>query len=337
MKDTVEKSTIKPIKFSIDDKNLKPKKVVGKTMNVAIDPGKNETKAECGEIQIHFKTRVRRHSNLSQVDSKEAFVAILDGEAYVVGDDVNTEPDLDMSKQTIEHKVCVYSAIAKLVPNGSVVNLVVGIPALLFLDQETRLDYENYMGQPLDKEWIEITLDGESHYFKINKVKALPETSGYLFKNYQNYIDGLVGIIDIGGLNINACIYNALNPVHKMCFTINNGGHHLRTDIQQRLIQKLHRDIQNVQMDGILRKPKPSEEPIIKEVVGEYMTRLVKELRRRNWDISEDGIPMVLTGGTSMIVGRYAHEYFPQLTVSQDPIFDNVSGFQVYAAAFLGE
>lgn len=337
MKDTVEKPSIKPIKFSVGEQDLKPKREIGKVVEVAVDSGKNSTKLKYTTIRKTFTTRVARQSGLSQVDSKEAFTAIYDGEAYVIGDTVNTDPNLDMTKQTLEHKVCIYSAIAKVVPNGSVVNLVIGIPALLFFDQQKRLDYEQYMSQPKDQEWIEIDINGEAHYFKINRVKSLPESSGYLFSNYVQYLNGLVGIVDIGGLNVNGGVYNKLNPVHKMCFTINNGGHHLWADIRQRLIQKLNRDIQEVQMEGILAKPKPSEEPIIEEVVAEYLERLIKELKRHNWDISEDGLDIILTGGTTKIVGRYAHKYFPRLTVSQDPFFDNVEGFQAYAEAFMGE
>ena len=206
---------------------------------------------------------------------------------------------------------------------------------LLFLDQEKRSEYVKFMSQPSHQEWTEIMVGGDLHYFKINQVRALPETAGYPFRHYEKYMDDLVGVIDIGGLNINGCIYSQLSPVHQTCFTINRGGHHLSAEIQQRLIQQLNRDIQGYQMEGIFKRPKPAEEPIIKEVVDGYMKLILNELRTRNWDISQDGIPVILTGGTSYIIGRYVSNYFPQVIVSQDPIWDNVTGFQVYAEAFL--
>ncbi len=336
MKEEVKKQGCQMKNKKVEDLvETKPSRVIGQRMVVVVDSGKESTKSLQGGKKKQFPTRVARRSDLNQIDSKEAFVVTFEGEAFVVADEVNIRPELDMSKKTLEHKICIYSAIAKLVPNGSVVDLVIGIPVLLFLDQETRLDYENYMSQPSDQDWIELTINGNHHYFKINRVKALPETSGYVFAHYEHYMNDLVGIIDIGGLNINGCIYNQLNPIHKTCFTINRGGHHLRAEIQQRLIQQLNRDIQDFQMKRILEAPKPSEEPIIREVVDSYMALVLKELRTRNWDISVDGIPVVLTGGTSLIVGKYAQRYFPQVTVSKDPIWDNVKGFNAYAEAFL--
>lgn len=315
----------------------KPSETVGKILTVTVDSGKDSTKACQGDIKTRFKTRVARRSDLNQVDMKEAFMVTYNGEAFVVGDSVNIQPDLEISKTTIEHKVCIYSAIAQLVPNGSVVNLVIGIPVLLFLDEETRSEYVSFMSQPADQEWTEIVVKGEPHYFKINQVKALPESSGYIFSNYKDCLDDLVGVVDIGGLNINGCVYSRLNPVHQTCFTINKGGHHLRSDIRQKLIQQLRRDIQDYQMDNILGKPKKSEAPIIKEVIGNYINLILTEMRAKNWDISEDGIPVVLTGGTSQIIGKYADEFFPVLTLSQTPVWDNVTGFKIYAEAFMGE
>lgn len=336
MKEEVKKQENRMKSITVEELvEAKPSKVIGQRMVVIVDSGKDSTKSLQGEQRKQFKTRVARRSDLNQVDSKDAFMVTYDGEAFVVADEVNIRPDLEMSKKTIEHKVCIYSAIAELVPNGSVVDLVVGIPVLLFLDQETRSEYVEFMSQPVDQEWTEITVKGEAHYFKINQVKALPETAGYVFANYEQYADDLVGVIDIGGLNINGCVYSQLNPVHKMCFTINRGGHHLRSEIQQRLIQKLNRDIQDCQMDIILKRPKASEKPIIKEVIDNYLSLVLKEMRTRNWDVSEDGIPIVLTGGTSQLVGKYAEAYFPQLKVSENPIWDNVTGFQIYAEAFL--
>lgn len=315
-------------------KTLKSRKV-GRQVLMAVDSGKHSTKLKFGEREELFPTRVAKRSDLTQIDSKHAFVVTFEGETFIVADDVNIQPNLEMSKTTIEHKICIYSAIAKSVENGAVVNLVVGIPVLLYLDQETRLEYEQFMSQPSTQEWTELTLDGEVHYFKINQVKALPETAGYVFGHYEDYYDDVVGIIDLGGLNINGCVYSELSPIHKSSFTINRGGHNLISDIQQALMQKLGRDIQDYQMKGILKKPKASEDPIIREVVDSYMNVILKELRTRNWDISEDGIKIVLTGGTSQIIKNYASAYFPQLIISEEPVWDNVKGFKVYAEAFL--
>ena len=113
MKETAKKQEAKMKDIVSEVREVKPCRVVGERFLVVVDSGKDSTKALRGGTKKQFPTRVARRSDLNQVDSKEAFMVTYEGEAFVVADNKNIKPDMEMSKKTLEHKVCIYSAIAK--------------------------------------------------------------------------------------------------------------------------------------------------------------------------------------------------------------------------------
>lgn len=104
------------------------------------------------------------------------------------------------SKAELHHKVAAYTALARLVESGDEVVAAVGCPQQVFENAETKEQYKRYL---FPKCRIDIKVNGTTKHFTVKNVLVLAESSGIIYLEEARYADRMVGVVDIGGLNIN--------------------------------------------------------------------------------------------------------------------------------------
>ena len=100
-----------------------------------------------------------------------------DGKAYTVGnpqDPINSSN----SKMNMVHKIMTLTAIGLNVNNGDIVKVIIGCLLDVFIDEEQRKEYLNYI---LPDGRVEIEIDGKEVYFYITQKMCASESLGALF------------------------------------------------------------------------------------------------------------------------------------------------------------
>lgn len=276
---------------------------------VSVDSGKFATKAAMKEKngstrQIKFRTKMdKTHEDSTTV--VDSYVVEYDGRKYIIGNEAETI-DFDRSKAKEIHRLCTYLAIARLVENNEEVYLVVGCPLEIYHNVEERKAYQQYIKGEGN---IKITINGKQKNFHIMAVNALPESSGIIYKNAAKYREDVIGVVDIGGLNVNGCVYEKMVPRKPTLFTSNLGANVYRNELRQHLnstfkdanLQEYLMD--KVIKDGYIKQYKEESAKVIQEFRQEYFERIMRDCKRKDWDMKNMDI-IFIGGGSAMFINE---------------------------------
>lgn len=298
---------------------------------VAMDSGKYQNKAitkKNGKIErVLFRSQMKPTEESSAKGSKN-FVVEYGGQKFILGKRAG-QADFEKDKATLIHKISTYTAISQLVDNGDEVELAIGYPIDLFMNVTKRNEMEKYI---MDNEDIHIKVDGEEKYFKIKKVKVLPESSGVIFNNFDEYRDKTVAVFDWGGLNINGCIFQDGDYIDETYFTLNKGANILWNELKNALNEKYGTNIQDYQRqdileDGYIKNDKESSKEFIKNFIANFIKiEIMKEATKKQWDFNTLK-HIVFAGGSSLEFKKYINYVFEDAKVSENAIWENVEGF----------
>ena len=303
-------------------------------LKVSADTGKKFSK---GAILVHGLIETHRFSTIVLPDtakSKEnnGFEVVFEGKTYLIGDETRqiTKNNLILSKKTEEHRLCVYTMIAELIRQHTKettdidIELCLTMPLTEFLKKETRLEYMNFF-----KKDVKITVDGRKYSFNIVKIHPSFEGAGVLLRDPNKYRNKTVVVIDVGGLNMNYCVFNNLKPSANLSGTLKHGGHVLISAIQGKLYNDFDAIFTAFEIIQIAKGEK-SVPQAIKDVVANetkhHISAIYNELDLKKINLNYNDV--VFTGGTSELFSPYLDEFFihNNATVSDDPGFDNVIG-----------
>lgn len=280
---------------------------------VAIDAGKFATKVITGnyENKVYFRTScIEMDSPILSFDGK-TYLIEFEGKSYLIGEGVNSF-DFNVSKSKISHKLAILLGCALL--DVSEVNLVTGFPLSLYLNNEFRIAHIEYLRGNYG-----FKVNGKEKNININTIHVVPETMGVVVTNAENYIESLVGVIDVGGLNTNACLYDKLRPIKSSGFTINEGGVMLFAKIKRALNMKFGLNYQDYEIPHVIRKDDLKVNSIINDVINNHLANIFNECQRYNWNLSE--IELIFTGGGSLLLDA------SKIKISKSAIWDNCYGF----------
>ncbi|MDF2879577.1 MAG: hypothetical protein K0R54_134 [Clostridiaceae bacterium] len=297
---------------------------------VAIDSGKFATKAitkdSAGNIvQLYFRTKMD-DTNEKLTTSKESYVVEFQGKRVLIGKQAEAI-DYDKDKTKILHKIAIFTAISQLVDDGDTVKIAVGCPMDLFNNFDERQSFSNFLTE--DKK-VNLIVNNKPFSFTLEEAKIFPESSGIILRKFDYYKDRLIGVVDIGGLNVNACVYDRGDILKNTCFTLNRGGNVLLNDLRLHLNQEFKSNLQEWQMetvikDGFIRKNPEESKKVISKFLQDYVDEIMKEAKKRNWDI--DNMDFIFIGGSSLLLNEEIKIAVPHAEISKNAIWDNVEGF----------
>lgn len=311
------------------------------TRTIAVDSGKYETKVSVmtspGNIKhASFKTQLDENVEKADNVTGKTYAVEFEGKEYILGEQARSQ-SFDRSKQNILHKIATYTAIALEMKaggtNGDFINLAIGCPLSIYINKEARKKYRDYIA-PIGRK-INITIDDQEYNFVILKAMVYPESSGVVYLNKDRYENHVIGVIDIGGLNANCCVYDNLVPKAgpDVMFTLEMGGNILTSNIMTRLESDFNTQInesiyEEVMREGYLLK-NPEESAVrISELKKEHVKKIFAECQRHKWSL--ENMRIVFTGGTSKILRKEIEEIFPTAItehLDDDASFKNADGF----------
>ena len=315
--------------------------------NVAIDSGKYATKisiAKDGHIK-HGKFRTNMDTDVEKSCFDPGTYGVeFEGRKYLLGNQARSQ-DFSDSKKTEIHRIATYTALASDhvgLGNGDHVNVAIGCPLQMYANKDIRIAYKNYIA-PNNTD-IDIVVNGKRKHFHINRSFVYPESSGVIFLNSEKYMDSVVGVVDIGGLNANCCIYENLIPkAGSDVFTCDLGGNILSRDTAM-LVEQTGTGhlgdylIDRMMIDNGLKKG--THEPsarIVKESKLKHVQKIYNECIKHGWNV--DFTEIVFTGGAANWLKDEIRQVFPYYDIDNldaEADFKNVDGFLMQMLGSLG-
>lgn len=182
---------------------------------LSIDPGKFLTKA-VGLNTSQNALEGTRMSFRSKLYNLEDGFLELAGNSYaveyedsklIIGEQGTIDGVEETNKATPLHKLCVYTAINKYINPDELadVYMVLSCPLNLLKSDAYKNEYKKFISN--DGKEIEIKVNNENYLFTIKDITIKSEGSGILYLNKERFYNCEVGIIDIGGLNMQFCKY----------------------------------------------------------------------------------------------------------------------------------
>ena len=271
---------------------------------MSVDSGKYETKAAMmaspGTIKhLSFKTQMSESAEKYCNDTSKSYSIEFEGSQYLLGEQARIQ-SFDRSKHSILHKISTYTAVALMMKecgsNGDSINIAIGCPLSIYINKSARKYYKDYIAPSGRK--ISIKVNDENHNFTILKSVVYPESSGVIYLNKDRYENDLVGVIDIGGLNANCCIYDNLVPKAgtDAMFTLEMGGNILTSNIMTKLESEFETEIgiilyEKVMRDGFIKKNPEASTKRIAELKKSHVIDVLTECKRHKW--STDNMDIV--------------------------------------------
>ena len=313
------------------------KKLSGKNVVMAVDCGKDATKVSVfvkrlgGRIESRkytFRTRLALRSGLEESSFQRIDEAEYEGKGYVWGNHVSdiTVNVHSNSKRDVNHKLCTLIAIAEHVDKGDSVHVAIGCPIQVFTDREAKNEYLDYI---VPKGWQEIVVNGEYKYFYIASRTCFAESTGLVGIYPGIFGDRVVGVFDIGGLNVNCALFINSNLKPDKCFTTQDGYYSILNRLAGKLSDETGTDLDAAYIPSIIKAGKiekiPHTEGIVREYMESHLKRITDTARNRGWNI--DVAKLVFSGGCSELLRSYITAQFPGDLIVDDPVFANARGF----------
>lgn len=314
---------------------------------VAVDAGKSDTKIGTYDgttTNIYgFTTKIGTGYFEDDALERNTFIAEINGKVYKMGQGADTEAELETSKQTEIHKMCILSAIAMCCSDNEEdeVSVAIGVPMSTYNSVPMRNEFREYMlGQDTYTIKLKMRSDApvKTKRFKIVDKVVYPESSGGLFIDGAiDYAEGTVGVIDLGWLNNNLSVFRAGEPDKKMTKTNELGGsrlvrglaaelssHYARIDARSVAeILSLPSDFRCLNSDD--ESIRESSNQFIHDYVVQYIREIKQDINDRGWG---EFMKLVAIGGISrMLETELKEEFGSKLFIPNQAQFANVVGF----------
>ena len=309
------------------------------TILIAVDSGKDATKYQFNNgVSLErgiFKTKVQQVENMGVEMQGNTSLVELDGKTFMIGDMVSDKKlSFDLSKKSIEHKLCIYLSVYKVLSKNKAddVILAVGAPLSIYKNEKLKQEYRDYI---YNNGEVNIKVNNEDVKFKIKEVTILPESTGPIYANINEYRNEKVTVIDIGGLNSNICQYNCLVPLIDKMLCCNMGANVLKSKIADELSQRYgitiyKEDVDQILKDGILYiqgKQKEDSKTIIKRLMAEHLEDILNFCKQNELDILNVNGKIVFSGGGSLLLKEIIQEKYSYAKIATDAQFSNVQAF----------
>ena len=305
---------------------------------VAIDCGKAETKVYAYDTanarirDLVIRSKAEHTKGLVKMSAKDKAhvvtfrnpLADMEGE-WIVGANGGATSYSNSKKDHI-HKILTMLAIALMTENGDFVIPSIGCPLSVFSNDPEKDAYLDYI---FPDGRVDMTVDGRERYFYIEKSRSLvfPESYGALFL-YEDKFTDKTGVIDIGGLNVNASCFQkgVLNPFESK--TEKLGYYSLISHLRTRLNAVCDASFDYTDTELFLRQGYVTNNKetakVVEEVLDTHVMR-IKDLLKE-WDLIST--TLIFIGGTSKLLQHQIERHFgKKIILPEDANLINCRGF----------
>lgn len=310
---------------------------------IAIDTGKRTTKVVYESngntsLRLSFETAMRE--NVSKTKDPTNHILEYEGKKYLVGSQARTFIEIENTKNTQTHKMCVLTALALACNNGDKVEVVIGCPLDIFFNDDECFSYRDNM-LPLGKHTV--TVDGNKKTIEIVRSDVLPECFGALFLKHKEFKDEVINVVDIGGLNLNAAIFKNGVLQEGSIITLQRGGIVLAEEslkaLKANADPQIKSALENLKAESLefeIQKGYCKNIPGSKEVFTQVRQTTVEDIynvmRKHDYNFTNQFLFM---GGTSYLLKEELVNRFGKNTCTfvaktlEDMQFVNAEGFYI--------
>ncbi|UUV23265.1 MULTISPECIES: ParM/StbA family protein [Lysinibacillus] len=310
---------------------------------IAVDSGKHTTKSVFsinGNLHKYkFRTLVQEVQELGVELTPTNQIVELDGKTFLIGD-MNSEAqsNYDISKQSIEHLLCIYLAITKYLikidsKNNGIPNirLAVNVPLNIYKNSVLKAEYEKFIQN--QQKTISLRVNGRAFIFRIDKIILLPEGTGPVYQRINEFKSKRSLIIDVGGLNSNYCMFEGLVPMLDSMVIGNSGINILRSKIAEKMashygITVSDADVEHILKEGYLYVNGVKQEEskvILQKLIETHVTEIFNFAKSRS--ITFNNISVIFCGGGSLLLKDTILRQFPTAVIEQDSQYANALSF----------
>lgn len=302
---------------------------------MSVDCGKADTKV-CLKNEDGSVTKKLVPTTLAETSGMEdlqretetgIMEAVFEGKAYVIGAPAN-DMIRDNSKKNIVHKVLTLSMIAEAVPDGGYVRAAIGCPLQCYASKADRKEYLDYI---LPAGRAEIELNGRKRRFIIDRRAVFAEAYGPLLLYPERFMNRTVGVVDIGGFNVNACYFLNGRLISDANITNQMGKYKLMSS----LVQPLNRlsptadfhiyEIEEALRLGFVINAEERSRKIIEDEKRKHLDGIIESCRKAGWNM--DFCDLIFCGGTSPLLQKQIKERFPKAFIPEESNFINAMGY----------
>ncbi len=315
---------------------------------ISVDCGKAATKtclktSTSNQVtKTSFPTRVCEKADKDCLETlsgigNTGFITEYDGKVYAVGDIATSDDSLTSnqdSKNDIKHKIATLTSIGRSVNNDDCVKAVIGCPIEQFFNKQNR---EKYLENILPSGRINISVNEITTHFSIIEKKVLPESTGILYGKPALFAGKLAGIIDIGGLNMNAALIDDLKLVSGSCFTDKLGRRGIENEIRRYANDTYESSFSATEINSFIRKGyiTDNNDPqmenrsreFINNTLGEHLVKIVNACIRHGWNLRN--MDLFFIGGGAILLRSKISAAFPKAFIAENADFANAEGFLV--------
>lgn len=288
------------------------------TVICAVNSGFYNTKIKIGDVLTVYPTRVQE--NLDAVENSLE----IDGVLYEIG---RGRKDLENSKDlSLVHRLCTIYAIASLVEDTSKIHLVVALPINLYMDHTFREKYKQSFVKNPD---YDVICNGVPVKFSIDKITVYMEGASAVLSNPTFFTNNLVGLIDIGGYNINCAIFDNQQILMDTKCCLDYGMYKCEREIMDELSNTGNGYVKDYEIRYIFDSKEEDISSIVHSVLANHLSYLKQQLVSKGWNLKGGTLQLFATGGGSVTASSFIKEYFPGIVVSKTALYDNVLGLHI--------
>ena len=323
---------------------------------LSVDSGKYLTKAvgitESSDDDLMEGKRVHLRSKMYDLAdgdvelAGESFIVNYEGRNVILGEQGTIDGAGETNKATLLHKLCIYTAITQYIkPNESTdVYMVLSCPLNLLKSVEYKEEYKNFIMN--DGKEVKIIVSGEEYAFTIKDITIKSEGSGVLYLNKERFYGCEVGLIDIGGLNMQFCKYINAVPQPESRFTEMTGSNKLIQDLKEDLeIFRKGKPVTFDQAEDALKSKVlrinnddiDESREIIRQRIHKYITNdVIRNMTKRR--ISLELIQPVIVGGTCINIKEELKDEIENVEIQEDPQWASAEGlFKIACAKYFNK
>lgn len=307
---------------------------------IAIDTGKSTTKIVAenkGNTSRHLSFITAIKPNTDYTEDKTNHILEYEGKTYLVGSQAKSYMEIDNSKNSDLHKICVMTALALTCDSGDKAEVVIGCPLTNYYSQVQRKIYRENM---LPKGKHTVIIDGTKRTIEIVKATVRPESFGAILYKPSVFNGKTVNVVDIGGLNVNAVSYSDTILNQGTITTVQLGGIALCEEalinLQKSSNEKMAKALESLSAEQIEEHVIRGYHPKItgsREVILAAKRKIVQEiyntLKKKNFDFTND---FCFIGGTTLLLKDEIIKIFGDDSIfladnREDMQFINAEGF----------
>jgi plasmid segregation protein ParM len=319
---------------------------------ISIDSGKFLTKAVGMNEQdsllegkrVSFRSKLYNLNDGDVELAGNSFSVEYDDSKFIIGEQGNVDGVDDTNKATLLHKLCIYTAITRYIqPKEKVeIYMVIACPLNLLKSVEYKEEYKNFIMNNHNE--INIKVNNEEFLFSIEDMTIKSEGSGVLYLDKERFNNCEVGLIDIGGLNMQFCKYVNGATVPESRFTEMTGSNKLVQDIKEDLeillkgkpvaFEQSEQALKNKVL-RINNSDMEESREIIRNRIHKYIVNdVIRKITKRR--ISLDLLQPIVVGGTCLNIKEELKNEIENVEIQEDPQWASVEGlFKIAFAKYM--